>query len=243
MIDLKKLIERDAPEQQVLDALKPLRYKEIDYLDDVINYFVTNDQYDTPLTDFEYSDETFMDFFDRQLTYDETIIILENSRDADIIIPCEANLRSFGSMDDTENILELKKPTEDVKGDLELLGIFVEGYNYLDFELWVSYYHRIHAPVTGQITKIIPVEGDEDFFGENSLWIVEFTTDNTKPLYMLLVGESSIQDFNWLVDKYNDVDIFEELGYFTWGSQLVLIYPDDYEINLEKNKYFVGCPI
>ena len=109
-------------------------------------------------------------------------------------------------------------------------------------KLLVSYYHRIHSPVNGIIKKLTPIEGKEDFFGKNSLWIVEIETEKSS-VYFLLVGESDIQDFDFLVEKGDKVDIFDEIGFFNWGSQTVILYnPKDFEDILikEKTTYFVG---
>jgi hypothetical protein len=89
---------------------------------------------------------------------------------------------------------------------------------------------------------MIPIEGKEDFFGENSLWILEIKTEKS-PVYLLLVGESTIQDFDFLVEKGDKLNIFDMIGYFNWGSQTLIFYdPKDYgDIQIkEKSNYFVG---
>jgi hypothetical protein len=49
---------------------------------------------------------------------------------------------------------------------------------------------------------VIPIEGDDDFFGKNTLWIVGFESDEFKhPVYIMLVGESDIQDFDFLKER------------------------------------------
>ena len=83
---------------------------------------------------------------------------------------------------------------------------------------------------------MIPIEGDMNFFGKNSLWFLEIET-NKKPVYFMLVGESSIQDFNFLVKKNDDIMISDDLGYFNWGSQTVMLFDEksyDNPIEIEQ---------
>ena len=67
--------------------------------------------------------------------------------------------------------------------------------------------------IGGQITNLIPIEKDDRFFGDNSLWMVELKT-NKSPLYFLLVGESEIQDFNFCKEKYDNSIICNKLTAF-----------------------------
>ena len=58
------------------------------------------------------------------------------------------------------------------------------------------------------------------------------------------MGESTIQDFDFLVEKGDMVDIFTDLGFFNWGSQVIELYDardfnDDIQIK-ENTQYFVG---
>ena len=59
----------------------------------------------------------------------------------------------------------------------------------------------------------------------------------------LIVPFRSIQDFDFFVEKKDAVHIMDELGFFNWGSQTILLYnPNDFKIeNVEINKHhFVG---
>jgi hypothetical protein len=63
---------------------------------------------------------------------------------------------------------------------------------------------------------------------------------------MMVVGESEIQDFDHNIEIGDEFDIFEELGNFNWGSQIVILYDPNKFKNclLKENKtYFVGDSI
>ena len=190
---------------------------------------------------------SFMDFFSRKLTKEVDANIRKESNDCEMIIPNECYIESIGEFDKEgrpeKQILRLKKESgRYATEDLKKLDIDVDGYNYINMKLLVTFYHRIHCPVSGKITQMIPIEGKDDFFGKNTLWIVKFETQKS-PVYLMLVGESTIQDFDFLKEKGDTVNIFDTLGYFNWGSQTVILYkPEDFnQIIVEpKKKYFVG---
>jgi hypothetical protein len=192
---LEKLADEKANERQVLAALKTLRYKVIDkkVLNKVLDYFTTKDNKDKVAGDKEiipmsfYKDpnsyESFMDFFSRKLTDKKFKEINDNAKKCDMIIPNECYVEAIGSFKDTEKILRLKKKSKDVLGELKKVDINVPNYHYIDMKLLCSYYHRVHAPVSGKITTMIPIEGHDDFFGSNSLWIVGFETKKVQSLF------------------------------------------------------------
>ena len=61
---------------------------------------------------------------------------------------------------------------------------------------------------------------------------------------MLLVGELSIQDFDFEISEGDSVKMFGEIGKFDWASQVVLIYDAaqfESELNvISGQKYFIG---
>jgi phosphatidylserine decarboxylase len=252
---LSKLLDEKANERQVLATLKDLRYKTIDkkVLNKLLKYFINKDEKDSPNHEQHFYHEdwykgqpyyTFMDFFSRKLTDEKTKEIQKSVKDFEVVISNECYVESIAKMSDTKKVLRLKKKTTtDILKDLKDIGVDASKYNYIDMKLLCSYYHRIHSPVTGKIVQMIPVEGNDDFFGPNSLWVLEYDINKKHPLYLLLVGESTIQDFDFLVEKNDDVEIFQNIGFFNWGSQTIILYhPDDFnDIQIEENyKYFVG---
>lgn len=264
--DIEKLIKKGDHERQILNKLKSFRYKLVDskIINKIFQHFIADDEdymdnpkygfnddyhYDKSLFQYDMnaSKLSFMDFFSRKLTPQVDAKIRENIKDCKMIIPNECYIESIGEFDKEgrpENqILRLKKSSgRYATEDLKKLDIDVEGYNYINMKLLVTFYHRIHCPVNGKITQMIPIEDKDDFFGKNTLWIVKFETEK-KPVYLMLVGESTIQDFDFLKEKGDNVNLYDMLGYFNWGSQTVILYnPKDFNtLNIEsKKKYFVG---
>ena len=159
-----------------------------------------------------------------------------------MVIPNECFIEGLDSFKNTEKIVRLKQKSPDVLKDLKKFDIDIPNYDYIDMKLLVTYYHRIHMPVTGTIKRMVPIEGKDDFFGKNSLWILEIETKKS-PVYLVLVGESTIQDFDYLVEKDTPLNVFDTIGYFNWGSQTLIFYnPKDYDdIQIkEKTTKFVG---
>lgn len=232
-------------ERKILDKLKSYRYKEIGkkLLNKIINHFLKNDKKTSP-TKYTYEKnwyfgepyDTFMDFFTRKLTDEKYKEIKKSSENCKMIVPNESWIEAIGDIKDTKKIVRLKKESPDFLKEMKKLEIEVSEYHYIDTKLLISYYHRVHMPVKGTIKRMIPIEQKDEFFGKNSLWILEIETEKS-PVYVLLVGESAIQDFNFLVEKNDSLDIFDTIGYYTWGSQTIILYnPSDFdEIQVKEN--------
>jgi phosphatidylserine decarboxylase len=243
------LLENEAE----LDELYPVRNKKIGAkLQQIIAHheayagpYGARGQYDTPKSWFRPSKyDTFMQYFGRKLTPEKSSEIAEAAKGFSMVMPCEANIESIGSFGDTSSILRLKKPTDVVDRDLEKAGVGnVKQLDFISMKLLLCFYHHIHCPVDGVIQKITYFGREEELFGENSLWLVEFDTPAHGTVYMLLVGESSIQDFDFTLMEGDAAKKFKEFGKFTWGSQVVVIYdPTKFTAPLIKagEKHFVG---
>lgn len=256
--ELNQLVKARANERYILSKLKAFRYKEIGDANIKIllecfqwKDMIHNKKYKINMTSISMDCyegqpyETFIEFFNRWLTKVKFEEIKESSSKHAIILPSESNIESIGRLKDTSSILRLKKKAPEVIDDLKELGI-EENYAFVNMKLLISYYHHVHAPVSGKIKRMMPIEYDNHIFGKNTLWFLEFETAK-KPVYLLIVGESSIQDFNFLVKKNDVVNIADDLGYFTWGSQVVLLFDiDSYLDNIliqPNHHYFVGTPI
>lgn len=237
-------------ERQILDALRPFRYKEIGekLLNKIRGHFLDNDKYTESSYEFHkdwYIGEpfkSFMDFFTRKLSIKKYKEIDNKASKCSMIIPNESFIEGIGDFKETKKIVRLKKGGPAIIKELKKFDIDVSNYHYIDMKLFVTFYHRVHMPVKGKITKMIPIEGEDDFFGDNSLWILEIETKKS-PVYLMVVGESTIQDYKSLKDKGDFVNIFDTIGYFTWGSQTILLYKDsEYtDIQIKENTtYFPG---
>jgi phosphatidylserine decarboxylase len=246
---LKDIVAKQDPSmsEELMKALFPLRNKKIGQtLQDIINRFESSAEYATPQDWFAPKKfNTFMEYFTRKLTEKKTKEIESKIDQFSMVMPSESNIESIGDFSDTSSILRLKKPTKDVVKDLIKVGIVdVQLMEYISLKLLKCYYHRVHCPVSGTIQKITFVGTEEPLFGDNSLWVVEFNSEFGR-VYMLVVGELSIQDFNFKHAEGDKVNKFYELGNFNWCSQLVVIFEKDSFKGMdvlirEKEKFFVG---
>jgi len=246
-------VERDIWERKLLDFIYPIRFKEIDELDEIIFFMRNNDKSwkflpGKPSSSKYFEKQhfnSFMDYFTRQLSNDTIQTIQNKITDSQLIIPCECDIESIGSVKDTSKIIRLKKNSENVVNTLKKLGFNnIDDYGFINMKLLLTYYHRIHSPINGIVKQIIPIEREDNFFGENSLWIVDIENNQFGNVYMLLVGESYIQDFDFKIKEGDYINKFDELGNFNWGSQTVMLY-DTTKFNnnilvKEKTHYFVG---
>lgn len=252
--ELKKvdnlLDTKENAERQILNVIKDYRYKDIGQklLNKLIKHFLKNDKITHKPYEYHskwYKGEpynSFMDFFTRKLKNKKNKEIKEYAKTCSMVIPCESWIEGMGDFKNSKKIVRLKKDSSSILKELQKFDINIPTYNYIDMKLLVTYYHRVHMPVNGKIKKMIPVEGKDDFFGNNSLWILEIETKKS-PIYLFLVGESTIQDFCMTVQKNEPLNIFDEIGFFNWGSQTLIFYnPDSYQDICieEKNTYFAG---
>lgn len=255
--ELNSLVSVRANERYILAKLKHLKYKEIgtENIKSLIECFKSKDAKnnnawrmktsEVPQEWFLNGYENFMDFFNRSLTQEKFKDIKKVAKKSQLIIPNECNIESIGQVQDTSTIIRLKKDATEVAQTLQKFGV-PKDYWFVNMKLLVSYYHNIHAPVSGILRKVTPIDTKLGLFGKNTLWILEFETEK-KPVFLLLVGESAIQDFNFLVKKGDQIEIADKLGYFVWGSQTILLfdkesYSGDIKI-AKKHHYFLGQPI
>lgn len=219
-------------ETEALLTIFPHRFENIEIiLNGMIQTLTKNDKFWCPgSSDSNYFDyfskkefNSFMDYFTRSLSTEKHASILDNAKTCNMIVPNECYIESTGDLLDTHKILSLKKSAPAIIPAFEKFGIDLTGYNYINQKLLLTFYHRIHSPVKGKIERIIPVPKEEGIFGENALWILDINTDFGH-VYFMLVGESEIQDFHFLIKEGQNIEIFDEIGNFNWGSQTVIFY-------------------
>lgn len=256
--ELNKLVSARANERYILSKLKTLRYKKIGAknLKNLIECLRWKDvDYNKKVkikmskTSMRWYDgqpyETFIEYFNRWLKKDKLKEIKKVASKYQIIIPCECNIESIGQINDTSSIIRLKKESRSTARDLKNLGVD-ENYFFINTKLFISYYHHVHSPISGKLIRMTPIEGEDNFFGKNPLWFLEFETAK-KPVFLILVGESAVQDFNFLVKKNDYIEIADNLGYFAWGSQVLLLFDkNSYKGNIlikSRLHYFLGQPI
>ena len=185
--------------------------------------------------------KSFMDYFTRKLNTETHNRIYQKTRDSIMIIPNECEVMDIGSLEDSSKIVSLKKGSVDFINHLKKIGLKTEGYNYINMRLLLTYYHRIHSPIKGKIERIISVPKEDDLFGNNYLSIIDILTSNGN-VYLMVIGEANIQDFQFEIKVGQEIDTFDELGHFDWGSQTIIVYPQNFgDLKIkEKTHYFVG---
>lgn len=256
--ELNKLIAVRGNERYILSKLKTMRYlpigkQNLKNLIDCLRWKDVHHNVDEKIPMTEVSMEwftgrpyeTYIEYFNRWLKKEKLAEIKRRAASCKVILPNECHVESVGQIKDTNSIIRLKKEASEVAKDLMELGVGAD-YSFVNMKLYVSYYHHIHAPVSGRIKRMLPIEGKSNFFGKNTLWFLEFETKK-KPVYQLLVGESAIQDFNFLVKKNDYVKIGDDMGYFAWGSQTVLLFDKGaYQGDIliaPQHHYFLGQPV
>jgi len=192
-----------------------------------------------------WSGKSFMDIFCREIFPEKLRELKENCRNKKFASAAECWIEGCGPIDNLYSD-RLKKSVEDCKKDMENMGCNLEGYSYINCRLLLSYYHCIHSPCSGVVKKILPCPQESNFFGDNNLWLIEIETD-TDPVYMLIVGELNVQDFDFNIKEGQDINILDPIGHFGWGSQILyfLKVPSGSQLALTENvaHYFVGDDI
>lgn len=259
-------------DQKLMNVLYKFRNKNIgNKLDLIISKFKITTQwgkYSTPNHWFEnVKYKTFMDFFKRKLS-DYKLNKILSQKENILSFPCECIIESLGEFNTDTNFngyklftsilgekekskvleLKLKKHVSDITHDLKKVGIpNIENLSFINMKLLKSFYHRIHSPINGIIKSIIEISPENELFGDNVLWVVEILTADYGEIYLLLVGELSIQDFEFNIKVGDKINMFDEIGSFNWGSQIVLIYDSNkfkFKSFISQSKqYFIGDTI
>ena len=240
-------------ETKTLKTIFPHRFENVEIiLTDMIQTLLESDTFWSPRSsDPNYSSyfsktefNSFMDFFTRELSEQKRTEIIASSNTAKMIIPNECYVESMGEIKDLNTVISLKKSCDDVKGIMKNLGFDLTDYSFINHKLLLTFYHRIHSPVSGVVERIIPYPKEEGVFGDNALWILDINTKTQGHVYFMLVGESEIQDFTFLIKEGQEINIFDEIGNFNWGSQTILFYnttnfgPTD--LVIPTKRFFVG---
>ena len=243
-------------ETKALKTIFPHRFENIDIIiNDMVKVLTKNDKFWCPgsndpnyMSYFNKAEfNSFMDYFTRELSQLKHSEILSNTAAYSMMIPNECYVESIGKIEDVGSILSLKKSCDDVKGAMKNIGLNLDNYSFVNHKLLLTFYHRIHSPVSGVVERIIPYPKEEKIFGENALWILDINTKYKGHVYFMLVGESEIQDFNFLIEEGQHINMFDEIGNFNWGSQTVLFYDhtkfgSDIKV-APNNHFFVGDKI
>jgi phosphatidylserine decarboxylase len=201
--------------------------------------FILNNirNYENPRTDFiPINYKTFDDWFLRKLSPNKLKECLETARPCKICCPVQGKIRekiSFGN-------ITLKKSFIDIQ---RLLSI-TNGHQMIQISLLKGDYHHVHSPVDGVIHKVICYERGE-FFNENGQISDALTSIQILSEYgiitLLCLGEQTVQSFITIIKVGQYISKVDELGYFYFGSQVILVLPKPLQLCvINVKRVFVG---
>ena len=181
--------------------------------------------------------ETFDDWFLRNLT-DETLdLCLKKASLADVCSPVQGTVRKKVPAGE----MTLKRSVIAVESLLDLMG----GKDLLQISLQKTDYHRVHSPVDGRVTGMIGLKKDELFPGSEAMTVIKIDSSYGE-VKVMCIGEWSVQTFMMTLDVGTEVSKLDELGYFYFGSQVIIILPDSIDVIADregKERVFPGDPI
>lgn len=179
---------------------------------------------------------TLHDFFIREVKVESRPIDHEPTS---IISPVDATIETFGTIT-SDGIFFVKEKAytlHDMLGSQELAKEYVNG-KYIILYLSPAEYHRIHAPVDGDVIrqyvlgrKSYPVNkwglqyGKETISGNYRL-ITELQMPNGKNCFHIKVGAMFVNSIE-LTKTTTEWTKGEEVGYFSFGSTVVMLFQED----------------
>ena len=188
---------------------------------------------DIPCHPHEFS--TLHDFFVRPLKPDSRTI--DNSNAA-IISPVDATIETYGDIT-YDGIFHVKGKAYtlyDMLGSVKIGKEYEKG-KFIILYLSPAEYHRIHSPVDGEVTrqyvlgkKSYPVNkwglayGKETISGNYRL-LTELLMPNDKRCFQIKVGAMFVNSIE-LTNKELEWKKGEEVGYFSFGSTVVLLFEE-----------------
>ncbi len=175
------------------------------------------------------------DFFIREIKADRREIDLSPNS---IVSPVDATIEIFGDISPS-GIFHVKgKPytLTNMLGSEDLAGKYIHG-KYIILYLSPAEYHRIHAGIDGVITnqyvlgkKSYPVNkwglkyGKETISGNYRL-LTELQMPNGKGCFQIKVGAMFVNSIE-LTCKNKQWNKGEEVGYFSFGSTVVMLFQE-----------------
>ncbi len=201
---------------------------------------------------------SFNTFFTREISPEARPITLD---DHTILCPVDGAVSQIGNINKINNmdtIIQAKGKSYTLKDLLvkdELVNMF-DGGIFATLYLSPKDYHRIHMPISGQLSRMIYVPGKlfavnshtvrvvNSVFARNERVINIFNTD-IGPMAMVMVGALNVGSMEtvWAGQitpekdriindtQYSDTDVKltqgQEMGRFNMGSTVILLFPKD----------------
>ena len=159
--------------------------------------------------------------------------------DPDVLVsPADSVLQRLGAIDARARIPEVKARTYSVAA---LLGGALPVEPFIGGTFGVYYlsprdYHRVHAPMAGEVTAITPLAGTtypvnargvrhiEGLFVRNKRTVFTFDSDLGQ-VALVMVGATNVGRITASVSAGQRVEKGQELGVFHLGSTVVLLTP------------------
>jgi len=185
-----------------------------------------------------HSFETLHDFFIRQLDRQYRPVV---EGDDVVVSPVDAKIESIGSIstNGTFYVKEKSYTVSELLGNKDYASFYEDGV-YVVFYLSPADYHRIHSPLNGHIkkqyvlgSKSYPVNQTGLTFGKSPIsgnyrHVSHLICTNTKKCAVVNVGAMFVNSIQ-ITNQARDWKIGDEIGHFTFGSTVVLLF--------EKNSF------
>ena len=171
----------------------------------------------------------FDDWFLRKMSPDCMERCIQKSIQGQVVSPCQGTVRKQVLSGD----ITLKKSIIALD---DLLGI-LNSPSLLQISLRKTDYHRIHSPCDGIIESVEVFEQGELFKDSEACTIIDIASTVGK-VTLMPIGEWTVQTFVTDVMVGQPVSKLEELGYFYFGSQVIIGYDGPYEklVNADDKK-------
>ncbi|WP_096201353.1 phosphatidylserine decarboxylase [Bacillus sp. FJAT-45350] len=202
-------------------------------------YKINQEEMEKPLSDYR----SLHSFFVRRLKQGVRII---DERKDQVVSPVDGILADLGEITDTCTFF--------VKGQTYSIEEMLGNHNHIDkyrggayviFYLSPSHYHRIHSPISGQVIrqwtlgkKSYPVNEHGLIYGKRPLsrnyrLITEVQTEG-KHMAIVKVGALNVNSIH-TTHPSSEIKKGEEVGYFSFGSTVVLLFEKGIFHSDEKN--------
>ena len=164
---------------------------------------------------------TLNDYFLREININQEI---NNNK---LIMPCCGIIKDTGKLKD--NILFTKIKNED---------ILIKSSNflmYINIFIRPNDYHYIHSPINGKITYIGSYNGNRSILNQHKILklnksiientkIIMLIENNTDKVMIIMIGGMFVGSIQLFIKENMNVNIGEKLGYFNFGSSILLLH-------------------
>jgi len=193
--------------------------------------------YDTPREAFRpLRYKTFDEWFLRELAPHTLAKSRAKAASAHVCCPCQSTVAARV----LSGAITLKVSVVAVEALLKL----VQGDRLVQFGLRKTDYHRVHSPVDGSVSNVVVHEKDQLFPGSEAMTIISILA-KFGSVRVMCIGEWAVQSFVATGAKVgSDVRKMDELGFFYFGSQVILVVPGNVRLLLYGGeRVFPGDPL